>query len=127
MSISRCICWKNQRRRRPEAAEKVVETYIRLLVRNILIERGGSQLSDEQVENIDSLAQQLVQGQIANLIRQKLIRAGRCARHHRALAQWQTDRQQRCGAAAMAENRHAGGAGRISAGNRHFIAHALTI
>ena len=55
--------------------KKVVETYIRLLVRNILIERSGSQLSDEQVENIDSLAQQLVQGQIANLIEQKLIRA----------------------------------------------------
>lgn len=55
--------------------KKVVETYIRLLVRNILIERSGSELTVEQVENIDSLAQQLVQGQIANLIEQKLIRA----------------------------------------------------
>lgn len=54
--------------------KKVVETYVRLLVRNILIERSGSELTEEQVENIDSLAQQLVEGQIANLIDQQLIR-----------------------------------------------------
>lgn len=55
--------------------KKVVETYIRLLVRNILIDRSGSQLSDDQIANIDNLAQQLVQGQIANLQEQQLIRA----------------------------------------------------
>lgn len=55
--------------------KKVVETYVRLLVRNILIDRSGSELNEEQVANIDNLAQQLVQGQIANLLEQKLIRA----------------------------------------------------
>ncbi|WP_137939423.1 YdgA family protein [Chitinivorax sp. B] len=54
----------------------VVDTYVRLLIRNTLISRSGSaaDITPEQVEQMDELARQLVQGQVANLIDQKMIR-----------------------------------------------------
>lgn len=52
----------------------VVEAYVRLLVRNVLISRSGRDMTPEQVAEMDNLARQLVQGQVANLIEQKLIR-----------------------------------------------------
>ncbi|MBB5018358.1 uncharacterized protein YdgA (DUF945 family) [Chitinivorax tropicus] len=54
----------------------VVDTYVRLLIRNTLISRSGSgeDITPEQIEQMDELAKQLVQGQVANLIEQKMIR-----------------------------------------------------